>query len=209
MNKILNLGLLMALLFSFGCSLGKKSSSDDLYADDDFFSDADFLVTGDDDFFLDSDMDFDPLFADEAMDMDGFMETQPVISGSSFSGGIGEYHVKSGDTLLLIAFNLYGDYSRWRDISRLNNGKMHISPGDVLQYEIPAQPFVWNPRGNPHLIRKGETLGTISRDKYGTPARWRDLYDNNRPMIKDPNLIFAGFTLYYIPGRDLASEGRL
>ena len=52
----------------------------------------------------------------------------------------------------------------------------------------------------------GETLGTISNKHYGVTKRWKDLYENNRPMIKDPNLIFAGFTLYYVPDRDLASD---
>jgi nucleoid-associated protein YgaU len=52
----------------------------------------------------------------------------------------------------------------------------------------------------------GETLGTISSDKYGTPVKWRKIYDNNRPLIKNPNTIYAGFTLYYIPEREIASE---
>ena len=44
----------------------------------------------------------------------------------------------------------------------------------------------------------------ISKKKYGTPVRWKSIWDNNKPMIKDPNLIFAGFTLYYIPDNSVA-----
>lgn len=205
-RKLLKAPMFALLFLAVACSSNKQS--DDLYSmsDDDFLTDADFLVDGNDDLFLDSDLDFDPLFDDGFDDGDFYVETQQPVIDQSFSPGIGEYTVRRGDTLLLIAFNIYGDYTKWRDISRLNNGISHINEGQVLQYEIPAEEFVWNPQGNPHLIREGETLGTISSDKYGTSARWRSIYDNNRPMIQDPNLIFAGFTLYYIPDRGIASE---
>ena len=136
---------------------------------------------------------------------------EAMASSEESSGGTGmmEYQVKSGDTLMLIAFNLYGDYARWKDFLVHNPGlasSYDLSEGQVIMYEPPATPFVWNPQGMPHLIRRGETLGSISMDKYQTKKKWRHLYENNRPMIKDPNLIFAGFTLYYVPARDLASD---
>ena len=61
-------------------------------------------------------------------------------------------------------------------------------------------------RGLPYLIKEGDSLASISLDKYETLNKWRYIYNNNKPLIKDPNLIFAGFTLYYIPERDVASE---
>ena len=124
-------------------------------------------------------------------------------------GGVAEYRVKEGDTLMLIAFHLYGDYARWRDFLGLNpelQGNQDLSEGQVIRYTPPATPFVWSPEGLPHLIKKGETLGTISMDKYSTIQKWTDIYENNRPMIKNPNLIFAGFTLYYIPAGELAAQ---
>ncbi|AYF45975.1 MULTISPECIES: LysM peptidoglycan-binding domain-containing protein [Halobacteriovorax] len=117
------------------------------------------------------------------------------------------YEVQKGETLMWIAFKLYGDYSKWRDVQAMNQEALAdgLQPGDIIKYE--SGQFNWNPVGLPHLIRKGETLGVISKDKYGTPAKWRSIWDNNREMIKDPNLIFAGFTLYYIPEeRDVASS---
>ncbi len=128
-------------------------------------------------------------------------------SAPAGGGGIGQYTVKKGDTLMLIAFNLYGDYARWREIANMNNlPSGDVSEGMTLNYTAPETEFVWNPQGQPHLIKRGETLGSISQDKYNTTSKWRLIYDNNQPLIKDPNLIFAGFTLYYIPLRDLASE---
>jgi len=98
----------------------------------------------------------------------------------------------------------------WRKIRDLNPSIVSnemLEVGMNLKYDKPASPFEWNPQGLPYLIRRGDTLVSISADKYGTTSKWRDIYNNNRPLIKDPNLIFAGFTLYYIADeRNLASE---
>lgn len=76
-----------------------------------------------------------------------------------------------------------------------------------LSYEAPAEEFVWNPQGNPYLIRTGDTLGGISKQVYATVKKWKLLWDNNRPLIKDPNKIYAGFTLYYLEnGREVATQ---
>lgn len=118
-----------------------------------------------------------------------------------------EYSSVEGDTLMFIAFKIYGDYAKWKDIHSLNPKiKGKIKEGTVVRYRAPLEKFIWEPKGLPHVIRSKDTLGLISKDKYGTEKRWKDIFDNNRPMIKNPNLIFAGFTLYYIPSeRDLAS----
>lgn len=118
-----------------------------------------------------------------------------------------EYVVQEGETLMWIAFKLYGDYRKWRELRDMNPVAFSsgLQAGTKIKYN-PSQ-FRWNPQGLPHLIKSGETLGTISNDKYGTSSKWRKIYDNNRDMIRDPNLIFAGFTLYYIAeDRDIASE---
>jgi len=114
---------------------------------------------------------------------------------------LGNYKVKRGDTLLYIAFKIYGDYRKWRSLLQTNPGlnPKDISAGDVLKFEIPEVAFNWNRQGLAHLIQRGETLGKISMLHYGTSQRWKEIHENNRDMILDPNLIFAGFTLYYVP----------
>lgn len=113
------------------------------------------------------------------------------------------YKVQKSETLMLIAFKLYGDYSKWKDLKELNKNKikhgMTVRAGMELKYITSGEEFVWDQKGNPHLIRHGETLGLISKAVYGKLKRWKDIWENNKPMIKDPNKIFAGFTLYYIP----------
>jgi nucleoid-associated protein YgaU len=157
-------------------------------------SEADFIVDGEE-------PELSSLSGDAEMISGGM---RPSIEG----GEIAEYVVEKNDTLMLIAFNIYGDYGKWKDLLALNPGLApnSLQAGKVIKYVQPAAKFVWNPQGNPYLIKNGDTLGTISNDVYATMKRWRDIYENNRPMIKDPNLIFAGFTLYYIPDSKIAMD---
>lgn len=147
-------------------------------------------------------------FGAEAMMTDTSGNT-PIIDGF---GELRNYTVQKNETLMLIAFKIYGDYSRWREIAQMNsavlNGGTSVTEGMSLQYNAPATEFVWNPEGNPYLIKSGDTLGTISQDVYETTARWRNIWDNNKPLIKDPNRIFAGFTIYtpILDGRDVATD---
>ncbi len=120
---------------------------------------------------------------------------EPVSAGED-----AEYVVQKNETLMMIAFKLYGDYGKWRELSNRNNSIIkngQLTPGMRLSYARPAVEFTWDPQGNPYLIRTGDTLGGISGQVYGTTRKWKSIWDNNRPLIKDPNRIFAGFTLYW------------
>lgn len=125
-------------------------------------------------------------------------------------GAEAQYHVQKGDTLMMIAFKIYGDYRKWKDLKIWNKGQLpaKIGPGVVLKYYTPDQAFGWQPSGLPYLVKRGDTLGLVSMEKYGTPKKWKSIYENNRPLIQNPNLIFAGFTIYYLPARNVASENR-
>lgn len=117
------------------------------------------------------------------------------------------YTVQKNETLMMIAFKLYGDYGKWKQLSELN-GTTNVQAGQQIKYNKPSEPFVWSPEGNPYLIKSGDTLGTISNTTYGTIKYWKNIWNNNKPLIKDPNKIFAGFTIYtpLIEGRDVAND---
>lgn len=229
MRSLLKLLMILSLMLTVACSSKSTDKSKD--APEGIEEDADFLVDsedelldeGGDDFLAEDDGEFmEDEGADEEIevaDNDEMMEDEyeddmaeePMIADSGsdayaadveMSGDYGNYTVKRGDTLMLIAFKMYGDYTKWRSIANLNPGSGSLKVGSVIRFEKPARRFSWNPEGLPHLIRNGDTLGTISSDKYGTNRRWKDIWNNNRPLIKNPNLIFAGFTVYYIPDED-------
>ncbi len=117
-----------------------------------------------------------------------------------------KYQIQQGDTLMMVAFKIYGDYRKWKDIKKWNPTVKNFSPGTNINYYVPEKSFSWRPSGESYLVKSGDTLQIISMEKYGTTRKWKKIYKNNEPLIRDPNLIFAGFTLYYLPERKLASE---
>ncbi len=142
-------------------------------------------------------------------------EVTPVQSATASTSGESEnYTVESGDTLMKIAFEKYGDLYRWKAIREWNADRLGASgllkKGMVLRLEQPESPVTIQRNGEKYFIKEGDTLGLISGDVYGTPRKWRKLWENNRQMIRDPNRIFAGFTLYYsMTSEDLEEKNRL
>jgi len=122
-------------------------------------------------------------------------------SGTGGGGGMEDYTVQRGDTLMKIAFDTYGDLYRWKDIYEANRDKIQsptaIPAGTVLKIEKPSSPVVIDRNGERYMIKTGDTLGKISHNVYGTPRKWRKLWENNKQLIRDPNKIYAGFYLYY------------
>jgi nucleoid-associated protein YgaU len=150
------------------------------------------------------------LFAANEVNMnEQFNQPSVQTDQSDLNGSVQEYRVQANETLMMIAFKIYGDYEKWRELKQFNpqlNGM--VKQGDIVRYNAPAQVFNWQPEGNPYLIKRNDTLGSISQSTYGEKKYWKEIWNNNKPLIKDPNLIFAGFTIYTprIDGRDVASK---
>jgi nucleoid-associated protein YgaU len=127
------------------------------------------------------------------------------------SGDGVNYNVKQGDTLMKIAFEQYGDLYRWKEIFEANRDRIQdpnsVPPGTQLALNGAGMVTIEH-NGDSYLIKHGDTLGVISKDIYGTPAKWKRLWENNRQLIKDPNKIYAGFYLFYQPEGKLTNEGQ-
>jgi nucleoid-associated protein YgaU len=210
--KLLHLLLIFALLGTVACSNNKTKSEDSeaVSAAGMDEEDSDFVVDSeeDEDLLVDDTVESEPN-EDEIAEADDEEliddELDIVATGGDEEGS---YTVQKGDTLMWIAFKIYGDYAKWQQVEEENPGLSanSLKPGDTVNYTGSMFSDTYRPKGKSHLVLGGETLGTISNDRYGTVKRWKSIYTNNQPLIKDPNLIFAGFTLYYVPGRDVASE---
>jgi nucleoid-associated protein YgaU len=130
----------------------------------------------------------------------------PVAASAAATGGGGtdSYTVQDGDTLMKIAFDTYGDVYKWKDLYDANKDKISnpnsISKGLVLKIDKPATAASIDKNGDKYLIKKGDTLGKISGTLYGTQSKWKELWENNKQLIRNPNKIFAGFYLYYVNG---------
>jgi LysM repeat protein len=46
-----------------------------------------------------------------------------------------------------------------------------------------------------YVVKPGDTLSSVAQRFYGSPARWRWLYQANETVIKNPNVIYPGEVL--------------
>ena len=124
------------------------------------------------------------------------------VEAKTDSGAQFKYKVKSGQTLMQVAYDVYGDIHQWRHVLDLNKEKISdpasLKKGTVLVVDQDPKDAADHPEGTAFRIRHGDTLGLISDDVYGTKTKWKRLWDNNKKLIKDPNRIYAGFYLYYL-----------
>lgn len=197
--------LITASAFLFSCTTKKSSTNEALLTDSETTTEDSTLLENPDfevnqDFITETETETEPTLKPEEEAVVQIDATEQM-----------DYTVESGDTFMLVAFKIYGDYTKWKEIHAANpsiSASSDLKAGTVIKYPAVTEKFTWEPQGLPHLIKSGETLGTISQSKYGTTSKWKGIWDNNRPLIKDPNKIFAGFTLYYIPEetRDVASD---
>lgn len=103
------------------------------------------------------------------------------------------YTIKSGDTLSKIAKQFYGDASKYQTIFEANREVIKdpnlIYPGQMLR--IPRQ----EPTADTYTVRSGDTLSKIAKQFYGDASKYPVIYEANRDVLKDPNVIHPGQTL--------------
>lgn len=51
------------------------------------------------------------------------------------------------------------------------------------------------PEAKFYTVKKGDTLGAIAKEQLGAASRYKEIFEANQPMLKDPNLIYPGQTL--------------
>jgi nucleoid-associated protein YgaU len=142
-----------------------------------------------------------PEASTEVADQNELPKDGSDTAGKGNSGKFDTYTVKAGDTLMKIAFHLYGDVDRWKDLHELNQAKLKsgsaLRKGMKLKYEAPNEAFSAEQLSHSYLIKKGDTLAGIADDVYGKKMKYKKLQAYNKRLIKNPNRIFAGFTIYY------------
>ncbi len=50
------------------------------------------------------------------------------------------------------------------------------------------------PAARTHTVVKGETLSKIAQHYYGSAGQWKRIYEANKSVIKNPDLIYPGQT---------------
>jgi len=48
--------------------------------------------------------------------------------------------------------------------------------------------------GRTYTVVKGDSLAKIAKQFYGSPGQWKRIYEANKDLIKNPDLIYPGQT---------------
>lgn len=111
--------------------------------------------------------------------------------------GTQEYTVVAGDNLSRIAERFLGNWARYHEIVALNKipdankifvGQKIKIPSSRIPQPSP-QPV---PSVRTHTVASGETLWAIAQKYYGTGVEWKKIYEANKDVIANPNIIRVG-----------------
>ena len=69
------------------------------------------------------------------------------------------------------------------DFSDVDSGSSSTAPSSTTSGE------------RSYTVRKGDSLSKIAKREYGDAQQWRRIYENNRDIIDNPDLIHPGQVL--------------
>lgn len=150
-------------------------------------------------------------------------DTTPHSPGQAPAAGDGfTWHtIEAGETLSKIAARFLGDANRWREIAAINTDRLPdpntVGKGVLIRIPLRAGTSPTNAAQRPvntpvpppaqraaptrkHVVAKNENLSEIAQKYLGSARKWREIYDANRDVIKDPDNVLAGTELT-IPAR--------
>jgi nucleoid-associated protein YgaU len=122
------------------------------------------------------------------------------------------HNVRPGESLGSIAHRHYGDRTLASALARFNglsdpdlvriDHRLRIPPRSALGGEpastpapAPAVRHAERPQYKTYTIKPGDNLSEISQQLLGTSRRWREIYELNTNLIRDPDNVPAGVTI--------------
>jgi nucleoid-associated protein YgaU len=99
--------------------------------------------------------------------------------------------------------NIFGKKERPKpDFSNVRSGSSSTAPtpGGTTA-PPPATRREATPASRTYVVVKGDSLSKIAKREYGDGNKWRRIYEANKNIIKDPDLIYPGQELR-IPSAD-------
>lgn len=87
--------------------------------------------------------------------------------------------------------DLFGkkDKSR-KDFSNVQSGSSSTRPAPGVGTPGTTGPPIST--GRTYIVVSGDSLSKIAKREYGDASKWPKIYEANRHLIKDPNLIYPG-----------------
>ncbi len=137
-------------------------------------------------------------------------ETNKSELSKSDLDGSERYVVQPGDSFMLLAEVYYGSQSHAGFLMRANP---HVKDPKRLrvgtEIRIPELPKSASPRartsaglkvdatpsGRTYVVKAGDSLTGIAETQLGATSRWKELYELNKEVIKNPDVLRSGIVL--------------
>ncbi|MFL5461815.1 MAG: LysM peptidoglycan-binding domain-containing protein [Gemmatimonadales bacterium] len=71
-------------------------------------------------------------------------------------------------------------------------GKGDRPKADFSDVESGSSSTASGPAGRSYTVQKGDSLSKIAKREYGDAQQWRKIYEANRDLIPNPDLIYPG-----------------
>ena len=71
-------------------------------------------------------------------------------------------------------------------------GKGDRPKADFSDVESGSSSTAPSPAGRSYTVQKGDSLSKIAKREYGDAQQWRRIYEANRDLIANPDLIYPG-----------------
>jgi len=123
---------------------------------------------------------------------------------SKMAGQVGIYQTaKDGETPRMIAFKVYTDPLKARDLISLNPELHHeeqlLKEGTLIFYVIPEFAKIFRKDGIPYNVVKNDWITKISKSIFNDMSKWIKIWRNNDVFTRNPHLIKVGDLLYWYP----------
>jgi nucleoid-associated protein YgaU len=76
------------------------------------------------------------------------------------------------------------------DFTNVQGGGSSTAPPPAV-----TDPVAGSGTARTYTVVKGDSLSKIAKDQYGDANKWRKIYEANKDLIKDPDLIYPGQSL--------------
>jgi len=96
----------------------------------------------------------------------------------AFADGVATVHGKAKDQA-----------TRERVVLAIGNSEGVARVDDQMTVGLPE------PEAKLYTVKKGDTLSKIAKEYYGDPMKYPVIFEANKPMLKDANLIYPGQVL--------------
>ncbi len=124
------------------------------------------------------------------MDVDEGKEAEQVQQHISMAFGdqINGLNVTFDDGTITLAGQADSFATKQKAVLMAGNVKGVEKVDDMMTVQV-SEP---EPEFKYYTIEKGDSLSKIAKDHYGDYKKWTELFEANKEVIKDPDLIYPG-----------------